>query len=95
MTETTLFIMKCLGIYLLAVNLAAVIFTVSDKVKARKGAWRVPEKTLLGLGFIGGALGEWITMLIIRHKTKHMKFMILLPLFILLHAALAVWLLLI
>ena len=40
-------------------------------------------------GFFGGAAGEFIAMLLVRHKTKHLKFMLLLPLFILLQLAAA------
>ena len=92
MTEPAVLFTKCLAVYLLAVNLYAVILTVADKIKAKRGVWRVPEKTLLLFGALGGALGEWVTMLLIRHKTRHMKFMILLPVFILVHLALLVWL---
>ena len=88
MTEIEMLFVKCLAIYLAGINFAAAIATVSDKLKARTGAWRIPEKALLLLGALGGALGEWITMLIIRHKTRHPKFMILLPLFIVLHLVL-------
>lgn len=42
-----------------------------DKVKAKRGAWRIPEKALLALGFFGGAIGAIIGMKLFRHKTKH------------------------
>ncbi len=75
-------------VYLALLNLFTVLYTVADKRHARKKAWRVPERSLLLLGFFGGALGEFLTMLLIRHKTAKPKFMVLLPLFILMHAAL-------
>ena len=57
--------------YLAAVNL--VTFTVYgvDKAKARRGAWRVPEKTLFLLPLLGGSVGALLGMLVFRHKTKH------------------------
>lgn len=55
----------------------------------QKGKWRVPEDTLLFVALLGGAVGEYITMRLILHKTRHKKFMITLPVFILLQAALA------
>ena len=65
-------------IYLGAVNLLAVLAVVWDKRKARRGEWRIRESTLLALAAIGGSLG--MSMLRIRHKTKHRKFMVGLPL---------------
>ncbi|MFQ7777879.1 MAG: DUF1294 domain-containing protein [Ruminococcus sp.] len=55
------------------------IVTISDKVKAIKRKWRIPESTLLLLSALGGSVSMYITMLIIRHKTKHPKFMIGIP----------------
>lgn len=75
--------------YLAAVNLTAALLAVSDKRRARRGGWRIPERTLLLFGFFGGAAGEFIAMLLVRHKTKHLKFMLLLPFFILLQLAAA------
>ena len=45
-----------------------------DKSKAKRGAWRIPEKTLLMLSFFGGALGGSLAMSLLRHKTKHWYF---------------------
>lgn len=74
-------------IYFALISLVAIVVTVADKAAAKKGAWRVPEATLMLIGLFGGALAMLITMKTIRHKTKHMKFMIGLPLEIALHAA--------
>lgn len=72
--------MKYLALYLAAVTLITVILTVYDKIAAKKDPkHRVPEKTLILFGILGGALGEYIVMQLIRHKTKHKKFMIGLP----------------
>lgn len=75
--------------YLLAISVITVIFTVYDKIAAKKfPRHRVPEKVLMGLGLIGGAAAEFIIMKIIRHKTRHKKFMIGLPVMIAFHIAL-------
>ena len=77
--------------YLAAVNL--VTFTVHgvDKAKARRGAWRVPEKTLFLLPLLGGSVGALLGMLVFRHKTKHWYFVWGIPLILLAQIALAVW----
>lgn len=82
--------LKLVLVYLAAVTVISVLITVYDKVCAKRGAWRVPEATLMFIGLIGGALPMFITMKLIRHKTKHKKFMLGLPAEIILHAALAV-----
>lgn len=80
---------KLIVIYLIAVAAVAVIITAADKLAAKKGAWRIPEATLMIIGLFGGALPMYVTMKTIRHKTKHKKFMIGLPLEIALHAVIA------
>lgn len=70
--------------YFLAVSLVTAIITAIDKYKAKKGAFRVSEATLFFLAVIGGALAEYFTMKLIRHKTLHKRFMIGLPLIIIL-----------
>ncbi len=84
---------KLFIIYFAIISLAAVVITIADKSAAKRGAWRVPEATLMLIGLFGGALAMFITMKTIRHKTKHMKFMIGLPLEIVLHAAIICFLL--
>lgn len=64
----------------------------ADKVRAKHGAWRVPEKMLLGLGFLGGAPGALLAMQLFRHKTQHFYFYVVNVLGILWQAALLVWL---
>ena len=77
---------------LLLVNIVAFAAYGIDKRKAQKGKWRIPESTLLLLAFFGGAPGALMGMRAFRHKTKHRKFKILVPLFLILQLALAGWL---
>lgn len=81
------FFSKLIVIYLALIGLVAVFITVADKFAAKRNKWRVPEATLMLIGLFGGALPMYVTMKSIRHKTKHKKFMIGLPLEIALHAA--------
>lgn len=53
----------------------------ADKSKARKGKWRIPEKTLLLFAACFGGLGAFLGMKLFRHKTKHTSFKILVPTF--------------
>ena len=78
-------------IYLAVISAVAVIVTVYDKI-ASKGLprHRTREMTLLGISALGGSVFMMLTMLIIRHKTKHVKFMLGIPVIILIQLA-AVW----
>ena len=72
--------MKILYIYLIIINLIAVVVTIHDKLAAVRGGWRVKERTLLLLAALGGAPLMYLMMLIIRHKTRKLKFMLGIPL---------------
>jgi len=76
--------MKILLILYIIINAITFLAFVIDKMKARANAWRIPEAQLLGLCFIGGALGGLTAMQIVRHKTRHLKFTIGVPLMCLL-----------
>lgn len=73
------------ALYLCAISLIAVIVTVSDKSRARKGKRRISERSLMLVAALGGAAVMYITMCLIRHKTLHKKFMLGLPLITVLH----------
>ena len=78
------------------ISLIAVIMVAADKVAAQtKGARRISENTLLGIAALGGALAMLASMLFVRHKTKHIKFMAGLPLIIVLQVIFTVFLFLI
>lgn len=80
-----------IGIYLVVINFITFLIYAVDKDKARKGKWRVPESTLLLFAAIGGSVGALLAMLLLHHKTKHPKFYILVPLFLVIHIAIAVF----
>lgn len=73
--------------YLLFISVFAVILTVTDKIRAMRRGWRVPEATLLLVAALGGSVVMLLTMLLIRHKIRHPKFMLGIPVIILLQAA--------
>ncbi len=75
--------MYLLFLYLIIINILAVVFTVSDKLRAIKHKRRISEFTLMTLAVLGGSVAMLITMLIIRHKTRHLKFMLGIPIIIL------------
>ena len=80
-------------LWLAFISLFTAIVTVADKIKAKKGKFRIPEKALIILALLGGSIAEYFTMRLIRHKTLHKKFMIGLPVIILIHAVLTIVLL--
>ena len=71
----------------LGISALTAAITIGDKLAAKCGWRRVPEQTLFLLALIGGAAAMYVTMLLIRHKTKHKRFMLGLPLIIAVHCA--------
>ena len=86
--------MKVILIYLLIINASGFLVMTIDKLYARKNMWRVPERTLLGLAALGGSIGVLSAMYTVRHKTKHMKFVIGVPLILALQIGLVLYLIL-
>ncbi len=62
-----------------AVNLISLTLMKVDKVKAQKHQWRISERTLLGLALFYGSYGIGLGMWLFRHKTRHLKFKIWIP----------------
>ena len=79
-------------VWLAAINLVTFAVYGIDKAKAKRGTWRVPEKTLFLLPLLGGSLGALLGMRVFHHKTKHWYFVWGIPLILLAQIALAVWL---
>ena len=74
--------MNILYIYLAVINIVAFAAYGIDKWKAKNAKWRTPEATLILLAAAGGALGAYTGMKCFRHKTQHKKFIIFVPLFL-------------
>ena len=79
--------------WLVAVSVMAAALAAWDKSRARRKAWRVPERTLWLVSLLGGSIATCLTMCLLRHKTLHRRFMWGLPLLILAQAAIvfALW----
>lgn len=84
---------ELLLLYLLIINAAGFLLMLVDKHKAKKNQWRIPESTLMLTAALGGSVGSLIGMYTVRHKTKHPKFTVGIPLILALQIILAVWLL--
>lgn len=82
--------MKFLLAYLLIINAAGFASMLVDKFKAKKNLWRIPEATLMTIAALGGSLGSLLGMYAVRHKTKHPKFTIGIPLILALQLIAAV-----
>ena len=83
---------KILLLYLILINLLGFVLYGVDKAKSKGRSRRIPERTLLWVARLGGGLGCWLGMMLFRHKTKHTRFMILVPLWTVLWAAAVVFL---
>lgn len=75
-------IYKFLFAYLILINMIAVCITIYDKMAAIRHKRRIRESTLLMVSVFGGSVFMLLTMLLIRHKTRHHKFMYGIPLII-------------
>ena len=85
--------MKYLLIYLLLINAAGLVLMLADKIRARNGAWRISEMTLMLTAALGGSVGVHMGMYLFRHKTRHPKFTLGVPAILTVQILLA-WLLL-
>lgn len=71
--------MKTILIYLLLINAAGLVLMLADKIRARNGAWRISELTLMLTAALGGSVGVHMGMYLFRHKTRHPKFTLGVP----------------
>lgn len=76
--------------YFLILNLIAFLLMGVDKNRARRQAWRIPEKTLFLSAILGGSLGAVVGMHYFRHKTRHWYFRYGLPAILMIHVGIAV-----
>lgn len=82
--------MKYVLLYLFLVNAAGLLFMLADKHRARKKQWRIPEATLMGIAAMGGSIGALLGMYAFRHKTRHPKFYIGIPVLLVIQLCLAI-----
>lgn len=68
-----------LTLYLLIINASGFLLMLADKYKAKKKLWRIPEATLIGVAVLGGSIGVLAGMYTVRHKTRHLKFTLGVP----------------
>ncbi len=79
--------------YAVGINLFGFILMGIDKHKAERNAWRISEVTLFMAAIFGGSIGCMAGMHVFRHKTKHWKFLIGMPLIFVLQSAVLIFLL--
>lgn len=73
-------IMDLIAVYLIIMSVTGYVAMGIDKRRAIKKGWRISERTLLLIALLGGGIGSFLGMRMFRHKTKHLKFNIILPL---------------
>lgn len=74
-----LFSMRNIILYFIVINIFGFFIMWLDKRKAKKGAWRIPEKTLFIITALGGGIGTIAGMYTFRHKTQKIQFVIGVP----------------
>ena len=79
------------GGYLLLMNIVGLYVMYSDKRRAIKYRFRIPERMLFIVSLLGGSIGTWAGMYLFRHKTKHWYFVVGMPLILLCQCAGAVY----
>lgn len=84
--------MEAILYYLVLINAIAFVLMLVDKYKAKKNLWRIPEATLMGAAVLGGSIGALAGMYLVRHKTKHPKFTVGIPVILFAQILLAMWL---
>ena len=77
--------------YMIGINAVSFVAYGIDKLKAKKGKWRIPEATLLLLAVAGGSIGAWMGMKVWHHKTLHKKFRYGVPAILFLQLALGIY----
>ena len=78
-------------IYFIIINLIGFFVMWLDKQKAKKGNWRIQEKTLFIITALGGGIGTIAGMYTFRHKTRKIGFVIGFPFITILEIATIIW----
>lgn len=82
---------KNIIIYFVVINIIGFLIMFIDKQKAKRGAWRIPEKTLFIITALGGGIGTTAGMYVFRHKTQKLQFIVGLPFITILEIILAIY----
>ena len=82
--------MKLFAIYLLCMNILGFALMSSDKRRAKRGQWRIRERTLFLTAALGGSAGSLLGMWLLHHKTKHRYFVLGMPLILLVQLGLGI-----
>ena len=85
-------ILRAIIIYFIGINILTFLVFGIDKWKARRGKWRIPEATLIGMSIAGGSIGALLGMSLFRHKTHKQKFNLGIPAILIIQAVLAYFL---
>ena len=83
--------MKYLYAYLVIINAVGFLIMLIDKRKAQKNLWRISERSLMSIAVFGGSVGVLLGMYAFRHKTKHLKFTMGVPIILAVQILIAVF----
>lgn len=81
-----------IALWLAVANILGLLLMGADKSRARRGQWRVPEKTFFLLALLGGSIGCWGGMYLFHHKTRHWYFVVGMPLILIVQILILFWL---
>lgn len=93
LTLEQIFTIQNIIIYLIIMNIIGFFIMYIDKRKAKKGNWRIPEKSLFMVSLLGGSIGTIVGMYVFRHKTQKPKFVIGFPAIIILQIVVIIYIL--
>lgn len=82
---------EVMAIYLIIINIIGLVLMGIDKSRAKRRAFRIPEATLFSVAIFGGSVGSILGMYLFRHKTRHLKFTIGMPIILLIQIALVLF----
>lgn len=77
--------------YFAVINFIGLVLMAWDKMKARAGAWRIPENNLLFIALAGGSAGIYLGLILFRHKTRHFKFTVVVPVILFIQICIIAW----
>lgn len=83
---------QIVAVYLILANIVAFALMGTDKRRAQRCRWRIPERTLFLSAILGGSPGAILGMYLFRHKTRHIQFVVGMPVILLVQIVLGAWL---